>query len=197
MKKIFWGFAFLFLLAVGNVGASVTGPYIVYTAEILDAGDVGMFEAVPGGLYLEPHVYSGDYKGGHPLKRVLEKLRSFKPKLYIGTEITKIVPEDEFPVRSVTVQTAVKTQREFKILMAEIIYTFDYNAFEPRDEISVTFHFKDPKLEKKYGGMEFRRKDVPFAVFLLTPPQKKSHMNVEARMDEIDQNDKVMDELQK
>jgi hypothetical protein len=197
MKKIIWGLALLFLLAGGNVGASVTGPYIVYTAEILDAGDVGMFEEVPGGIFLEPHVYAGDYKGGHPLKRVLDKLRSFKPKLYKGTEITKIMPEYEFPIRSVTVQTAVKTQREFKILMAEIIYTFDYNAFELRDEISVTFHFEDPKLEKKYGGKQFRRKDVPFAAFLLNPPQKKSHKTFDEKADEIEQNDKVMEELQK
>jgi hypothetical protein len=99
---------------------------------------------------------------------VLGRLSSFKPKLYEGTEITNVVPEDIFPIKSVTITTAVKTEKDFKILMAEVVYTFEYTGFKSCGTVSVTFQFKDSKLEKKYGGKKFTREDVEYPAFLFT-----------------------------
>src|SRR5690348_14521051 len=79
----------LFSLCLNHANATFSGPYIVFTLETLDAGDVGEFPEVPGSLYLYPHVYSELDAGGTGacIRRLLDRLGSFKPKLYKGTEL--------------------------------------------------------------------------------------------------------------
>ena len=154
---------FLFFLLAGCAWATLSGPRIVYTLEHLDVGDARI-RSVPDEYYLYPHIDTDDSEDG--LFGVLKKLRSFKPELYEGIEIMKVEPEEFYPKKLITIKTMAKTDRDFKTIMAELIYSFGCYRFDFED-VPVAFHFKDSKLEKKYGGKKFTRKDVRFPIFLL------------------------------